>query len=148
MELADIGSWHWLSLAGLLLIGELLGAAGFLLGLIMAALTLSLLVGMAVLIEWQSQLLWFAMLSVLFSVLYWKLFRRFNRRTDAPNLNNRAAQMIGKRAELPQPLAAGPGRIMIGGSFWRVETEDNLEEGVTVEVIAAQGMVLTIKQVN
>ena len=148
MELVDIGSWHWLSLAGLLLIGELLGAAGFLLGLILAAMAVSSLVGLSVLIDWQSQLIWFASLSVLFSVLYWKLFRRFNRRTDGPNLNNRAAQRMGKRAELPEALAAGPGRIMIGGTFWRVETADNLEQGATVEVIAAQGMVLTIKQVS
>lgn len=145
--LDDLNGWHWLILSALLLIGEMLGAAGFLLGLALSALLVAGLTALQWLVGWQGQLLWFALAGVVFSLAYWKLFRRFNRQSQAPLLNDRAAQLIGRRLELSADLVAGEGRTLIGDTLWRVKAEQPLSAGTVVRVVATEQMVLLIEPV-
>ncbi len=144
MELSDLTHWHWLILATVLLIAEVSGAAGFLLGLAAAALLLAVMLVMEWVSDWQHQLLWFALFGVVFTLLYWMLFRKFNRSTTAPLLNDRAAQLIGRRIVLADALEAGEGRVVIGDTFWKVRSTSDLAAGTRVEVTGSEGMVLLI----
>ena len=82
----QIEVWHWLILALLLLGGEALGAAGFMLGAVAAALVMAVLVWIGIDWSWQQQVSLFAALSLVFSVVYWRRFRRFNQATETPEL--------------------------------------------------------------
>ena len=148
METIEITHWYWLVLAAVLLIAEILGTAGFLLGILLASLVMAALTALGLVDDWRYQALWFGLLSVTFSVLYWKLFRNFNSETNEPLLNDRAAQMIGRRISLSEDIVAGQGRTMIHDTYWKVKTDGDLSKGTAVEVVGSEGMVLLIRVVE
>lgn len=143
-----ITTWHWLTLAVGLLILEALGAGGFLLGISVAALVLSGVVAMEWVDSWQYQLLWFSLLAVIFTLLYWKIFRGFNDRSTEPLLNDRAAQLIGRRLILEETLIGGQGRIKVGDTLWKAEAESELDAGTCVEIFESEGMTLKIRALD
>lgn len=145
--LGELNHWHWLILGVVLLILEIMGASGFLVGLALASLTLAGLVAVGLIESWQFQLLAFAVLGMLLTVLYWKVFRRFNSRSDDPRLNDRAAQMIGRRLTLDSDIDNGQGRVQIGDTFWKVSADQALTAGTPVEVYDSVGMVLKIRAI-
>ncbi|MGB0468584.1 MAG: NfeD family protein [Pontibacterium sp.] len=141
-------TWHWLILAVLMLILEMLGAAGFLLGISVAAFMLSALVALDVLPAWQHQLLWFSLLAVVFTLFYWKVFRRFNTHSEEPLLNNRAAQLVGRKLVLDAPLIGGQGRIKVGDTLWKAQADTDLEAGTQIEIFESEGMTLKVRSVT
>jgi len=136
--------WHWIILAIVLIAGEALGAAGFLLGAVMAALEVALLSYIWPDLTWQQQLSLFAVLALLCSVWFWYRFKSFSQTTDLPKLNNRAAQLIGREFALTQEMTGGQGKMQVGDTLWRVESEINLPIGTQVKVIGSREMVLLI----
>ncbi|WP_261841437.1 NfeD family protein [Aliamphritea ceti] len=144
----ELSPWHWLILGMLLLGFEVLGTAGFLLGIALAALLQAVILFVVPDMGWQQQLLVFALASVIFTLLYWKLFRRFNDRSDQPLLNDRAAQLVGRQLVLAGPIENGLGRIQIGDTLWRAQADENIAAGSKIEIVDSQGMVLVVKQVD
>ena len=136
--------WHWIILAIVLIAGEALGATGFLLGAVMAALEVALITYIWPDLSWQKQLSMFAVLALLCSVWFWYRFKSFNQETDQPKLNDRAAQLIGREFALTQEMAGGQGKMQVGDTLWRVESETNLSVGTQVKVIGSREMVLLI----
>jgi len=136
--------WHWIILAIVLIAGEALGAAGFLLGAVMAALEVALISYIWPDLTWQQQLSLFAVLALLCSVWFWYRFKSFSQTTDLPKLNNRAAQLIGREFALTQEMTGGQGKMQVGDTLWRVESEINLPVGTQVKVIGSREMVLLI----
>ena len=136
--------WHWIILAIVLIAGEALGAAGFLLGAVMAALEVALISYIWPDLTWQQQLSLFAVLALLCSVWFWYRFKSFSQTTDLPKLNNRAAQLIGREFALTQEMTGGQGKMQVGDTLWRVESEINLPIGTQVKVIGSREMVLLI----
>jgi|TARA_B110000977_G_C10782896_1_gene379325 membrane protein implicated in regulation of membrane protease activity len=136
--------WHWIILAIVLIAGEALGAAGFLLGAVMAALEVALISYIWPDLTWQQQLSLFAVLALLCSVWFWYRFKSFSQTTDKPKLNNRAAQLIGREFALTQEMTGGQGKMQVGDTLWRVESETNLSIGTQVKVIGSREMVLLI----
>ncbi|MBY4677118.1 NfeD family protein [Marinobacterium arenosum] len=124
---------------------ELVGAAGFLLGLAVAALLTALATGMEWISDWHHQVLVFAVAGVLFTLAYWSLFRRFNQQSDVPLLNARARSMIGRRVALEQDLSGGQGQVQIGDTFWRIRADQSLQAGTLVEVVDTDGMTLLVR---
>ena len=140
-------AWHWLILGLVLLAAEALGAGGFVLGAAIAALLQAALVALIPDMSWQMQLTIYAFTAVILSVLYWKLFRSYNEKSDNEQINDRASQMIGRRISLPEDLASGQGKIQFGDTLWRVSAQQPLQQGDLVEVKATQEMVLLIEKV-
>jgi len=136
--------WHWIILAIVLIAGEALGATGFLLGAVMAALEVALITYIWPDLSWQKQLSLFAVLALLCSVWFWYRFKSFNQETDQPKLNDRAAQLIGREFALTQEMTGGQGKMQVGDTLWRVESETNLPAGTQVKVIDSREMVLLI----
>lgn len=144
----DLQSWHWLTLSFLMFGLEALGAAGFLIGAGVGALLMAVVSYIFPDMGWQGQLMGFAISSIVFSVLYLKLFRRFNDTTDAPDINKRAEQLLGRRMMLEENLPTGQGKIQIGDTLWKVESPSPLQAGVLVEVLGADEMTLKIQAVE
>jgi hypothetical protein len=144
----SLQSWHWLILGIALLLAETLGAAGFLLGTAIAALLMAALAWLVPGLGWQSQLALFAIAAITFTALYWKFFKGYNEKTDAPHINNRALQLVGRTFVLKHDLDFGEGRVQIGDTFWRARASSALAEGATVTVVGAEGMVLLVEEVT
>ena len=145
--LTQVSAWHWASLAIILLVFETLGTAGFLIGSAIAAFLMSIIVAISPDIDWKWQLAIFSSAALVFSLIYLKRFAKFNENTDQPNLNNRAAQLIGNRYTLKEAIVNGQGRIQVGDTFWKIICDDDLEAATKIEVIDADSMTLTVKSV-
>ena len=146
-QLEALSYWHWVIFGLLLLAGEALGAAGFLIGLAVAAFGIGALLATGLVHDWQIQFLLFALLSVVASVVFWNFFRGQNTKDDAVNINNRAAQLIGRKLTLLAVVDNGQGKIQIGDAVWKVGAEVDLKAGMLIEVYASEGMVLHIREV-
>ena len=144
--LEGIVFWYWLIIALILAIFEVLGMTGFFIGVAAAALLVG--IGLCVFpgMPCQAQFMVFGALSVVFTGMFWKYFRRFNEKSDAPNLNNRAAQFIGKTLTATEAIVNGNGRIMVDDTFWTVRSDNDIAEGAVVEVTGIDGMTLLVSE--
>ncbi|MEQ4511497.1 MAG: NfeD family protein [Dickeya sp.] len=136
--------WFWLSLGGLLLAAEMLGAAGYLLWSGVAALLTGILAWLLPL-DWAWQSIAFAVLTVIAALSWWQWLRRRLEKQPSPVLNQRGQQLIGLHTTLSEPLVNGFGRINIGDSSWRIQAEQDLPAGTVVEVTAVEGITLQVK---
>lgn len=136
--------WFWLSLGGLLLAAEMLGAGGYLLWSGIAALLTGILAWLLPL-DWTWQCIAFAVLTVAAALLWWQWLRRRIEKQPPPVLNQRGQQLIGLHTTLTEPLVNGFGRVNIGDSSWRVQAEQDLPVGTVVEIIAVEGITLRVR---
>lgn len=148
----QLSQWHWFIFGLLLLIGEALGASGFLLGTAIASLVMGAIVWIAAAfidggMGWQMQVIIGALLSGAFSLMYWRLFRGQQQASDRPELNHRTAQLVGRKMVLEKDILF-EGRIQIGDTFWKVVSDENLSAGDHVEVISADATVLKISKLK
>lgn len=142
--LASLEAWHWLSLGMLILILEILGAGGFLLGIGVSALLIAVILAIFPNLAWYWQFILFALLSVLVTLVYWKKFRKFNNKTEQPLLNSRTARLIGRSVSLMTPIQNGTGKIQIEDALWTVSCPEDLPEGAIVDIVGAEGMTLLV----
>jgi len=135
--------WHWFTLALVLIIAEILGAAGFLLALGTAAATTGL-VAWLIPISWQWQLVLFSILCVSYAFAWWQYLT--SRALLAPTMLNRPLEeMIGRTTDLVEPIINGRGKIQINGTLWFV-TGPELPAGTKVTITAIQGDTLVVKE--
>ncbi len=146
--LTEISAWHWASLGIILLIMEILGTAGFLIGSAIAAFLMATIISIVPDMNWKWQLAVFSSTAIIFSIIYLKRFANFNENSDQPNLNNRAAQLIGKRYTLNEAIVNGQGKIQVGDTFWKISCDDELQESTSIEVTGIDGMTLIVKRVE
>ncbi|MEO0635009.1 MAG: NfeD family protein [Pseudomonadota bacterium] len=120
----ELGAWGWI-LAALLFLGIEIMAPGFLfLWLGVGAL----LVGLIGLLDlfgagWMNPYApWiaFAVFSLVAALIGRNLYDPRKSPSDEPNLNDRAAQLVGKTAVLMEPMESGEGRARVGDTVWRV----------------------------
>lgn len=142
--------WFWLSLGGVLLAAEMLGAGGYLLWSGVAALLVGALIWLLPTLTWEWQGVIFAVLTVVVAYLWWYWLRRRPAAVSggSPVLNQRNRQLIGTRATLTEPMHNGMGRINIGDSSWRAQAAEDLPAGTEVEVVAVEGVTLVIRAIN
>lgn len=139
--------WFWLSLGGVLLAAEMLGAGGYLLWSGVAALLVGALIWLLPPLSWAWQGMIFAVLTVVVAYLWWYWLRRHPAAASggSPVLNQRNRQLIGTRATLTEPMHNGMGRINIGDSSWRAQAAEDPPAGTEVEVVAVEGVTLVIR---
>ncbi|QIZ46365.1 MULTISPECIES: NfeD family protein [Dickeya] len=143
-QVLENAHWFWLSLGGLLLAAEMLGAAGYLLWSGVAALLTGILAWLLPL-DWAWQCIAFAVLTVIAALLWWQWLRRRLEKQPSPVLNQRGQQLIGLHTTLSEPLVNGIGRVSIGDSSWRIQAEQDLPAGTVVEITAVEGITLQVK---
>ncbi|WEF13212.1 NfeD family protein [Pectobacterium actinidiae] len=136
--------WFWLSLGGLLLAAEMLGASGYLLWSGLSAVLVGL-VTWVVPLGWPLQGTIFAILTIVTALLWWYWLRKQTLSRPQSTLNQRGQQLVGLRATLTDPVINGFGRVNIGDSSWRVKSEQDLPAGTHVEVIAIDGITLHVR---
>ncbi len=135
----------WLSLGGLLLAAEMLGAGGYLLWSGVAAVITGLLVWMVPL-PWEFQGISFAVLTVLAAWLWWRWLARRQQQRPGETLNQRGNQLLGQVLVLDAPLVNGRGNARVGDSSWPVSAPEDFPAGTKVEVIAIEGITLRVRK--
>ncbi len=144
--LAHLVFWHWLALALILGILDVLLGANFL--FVWCGLAAGL-VGVLLLIlpklAWEYQLLIFG-IGVLMSLVGWRqLNNRAKKLSDQPELNRRSRQYIGRIFTLDVPIVNGRGKVRVDDTQWVVEGTD-MEIGTKVKVIGVEGVILKVER--
>ena len=145
--LTELTWLHWLILGGALLILELLGGAGYLLWLGLAALSVASLVALLPL-GWVGQWLLFSILALLFTGGWWYWQRQRlqgKHHHPASQLNQRPQQWLGQEAILQQDVVNGLSRVRLGDSVWPVRCKQHLVAGAAVRVTAVDGITLIVE---
>ncbi|MGE0767787.1 MAG: NfeD family protein [Hyphomicrobiaceae bacterium] len=141
--LAQFGPWNWLVVAALMFGLEAVvpgvhfvwfGVAAVLAGII--ALTTGL--------AWQWQLVAFALLAIASVFAGRRLARKDAAPSDAPDLNARGAQYIGRVLTVEEAIRAGRGKVRVGDSIWQAEGSD-APAGARVRVVGARDTVLLVQ---
>ncbi|WP_272526621.1 NfeD family protein [Providencia sp. PROV219] len=137
-------AWFWLCLGGLLLIGELLGTAGYLLWSGIAAVLVGVIVWALPFIGWEWQGILFAIFTVVSAVL-WRNWLRNKQKNKADNVNQISHQLIGVKGRLLSDTEEGFSRVRLADGSWRVYSDTPLSANTEVVVIAVDGITLQVK---
>lgn len=147
--IASLGPWNWWILGFVLLAAELAAPGVFLIWIGLAALvmgTASLFVWEQALWSWQIQLLLFAGLSVIITLIGRRFYGSDDAKTDQPLLNRRGESLVGRTATLAEPIREGRGRIRLDDTWWPVSGPD-LPAGMRVRVAHWSGSELIVEPV-
>ena len=143
----DAGPWAWWILGIALLVAEIAVPGNFLVWVGIAGLltgVLSNLFWETSWWVWEVQWLTFAALSALSLWLGRRWLHRSRYQSDEPTLNQRGASLVGRTADLIEPLHNGRGRVKIGDTIWIV-TGPELPAGSKVKVVASEGSDLRVE---
>ncbi len=136
-----IDHWVWWIAAVILMILEVFAPGAIFLWMSISAVLVGLLLLLIPSMGIELQLLLFSVFSVV-SVLVWRHY--FGKReplTDAPNLNQRNAQYVGRVFTLEQPIVNGYGKIRVDDSTWKIAGPD-APAGSQVRIVGADGTLL------
>lgn len=137
MVIDELQYWHWLILGALLLVAELaVAGSSFIMWIGFAALVTGALTFLLPL-GWTLQLAVFSAASV-GSVWLWKRLVKERPAPDAPILNRRGAEHIGKVVRLEEAIVGGQGRVNIDDTLWSVRGAD-APAGSLVKIRAQDG---------
>ncbi|PSH54538.1 hypothetical protein CU102_29135 [Phyllobacterium brassicacearum] len=133
---AELGPWNWIVLGLVLMIFEVAAPGIFFLWFGIAALVvgaLSILLGDALGLGWQLQVVLFLILSLISVFIGRRLIGATDVVSDEPLLNRRGEQLIGQVVTLEEATVNGRGRARVGDSLWRV-TGPDLAAGSQVRI--------------
>jgi len=142
--LEQMDFWHWFILAVVLIVFEMfVPGASFLWIGIAAALT-GMLLWLIPTMAWTTQVLIFAVLSVL-SVIAWRSWsKKHPVETDQPALNRRGEHYLNRVFTLDEPIVNGVGKIRVDDSTWKIEGPES-EAGSKVKVVGVDGVILLVE---
>jgi membrane protein implicated in regulation of membrane protease activity len=143
----EFGAWSWLIFGVVLLGAEILVPGNFLVWVGLAGVItggISLILWEASWWGWQIQWLVFAVLSAISVFIGRRWLIRSNASSEEPLLNQRGASLIGRTADLIDPIVNGHGRVKIGDTVWIV-TGPDLPAGRKVKVVGSHGSGLTVE---
>jgi membrane protein implicated in regulation of membrane protease activity len=144
MELLNnLDYWHWFILAVVLVILEVFSPGVFFIWMGLAAGIVGGILLAFPELDWQYQLLSFALFSVTDILAARLILQRHPIKTDQPNLNRRGEQYTGRTFTLEEPIINGEGKIRVDDSTWKIRGRD-CPAGTQVKVAGVDGVVLLI----
>ncbi|MDN3682118.1 NfeD family protein [Vibrio tapetis subsp. quintayensis] len=149
IELLDqMNHWHWIAFGLVLLCGELLGTAGYLLWIGISAIIVGVL-NTVLPLGWEMQWISFASFSLVTTWLWWRYqFRKDTESDKHRDLNQRDKQLIGQQTRLEEAIVSGRCRIRLGDTTWSAQSHQDLNAGTLVQVTKVDGIILTIEPVD
>ena len=136
----------WLVFGFVLLIVELILPGVFIMWWGVAAIILSALVAFWPDLSQGAQAAVFAVLAIIFSLIWWRYQRSKDEQDDrSSQLNSREHAMLGARGVVVEILENGVARGKFGDTTWRM-TGENLHIGDKVQVQQVEGITLLVKK--
>jgi membrane protein implicated in regulation of membrane protease activity len=138
----SLGAWNWFIVAAAMGLLETIipgvhfmwfGMAAIAMGAIVLALPLSLPV----------QLVMFAILSIGLILVARRYWAPQTMKTDAPDLNDRGHQYVGRIVTVAEAIDRGRGKVQVGDTVWTAEGPD-MPEGARAKVTGVNGTVLIV----
>jgi membrane protein implicated in regulation of membrane protease activity len=140
-------AWHWWVLGAIFVILEIFSPAAFFLWLGIAAGLVGFILLAVPELQWEYQLLAFAIFSLVSILLSKRYFHYHPIKTDQPKLNRRGEQYIDRVFTLEEPVINGYGKIRVNDSTWKVEGED-CPAGTKVIITGVDGVVLQMEPLS
>jgi membrane protein implicated in regulation of membrane protease activity len=135
----------WAILALVLIAGEAVLPGAALLWLGLAAAIVFFVVLLLPDLPVLAQGVLFIVLSFASVEIYRRHFRKRAPVSDAPTLNRRAAQLVGRVVPLERAIVNGEGRVQIADAYWDVRGDD-LPAGTPVRIVGVDGMTLLVER--
>jgi membrane protein implicated in regulation of membrane protease activity len=134
--------WWWLIAAGLLAILEIFAPGIFLVWIAMAAAVTGIVIAFVDL-SFPLQAVLFAVLAFV-AVFTGRLYYARNPvPNEDPNLNERAARLIGQNVIVEEAIENGQGRVRVGDGVWNARGPD-LPAGSRAVIVSADGTCLRV----
>ncbi len=140
---ADLGYWNWIIAAFGLAMLEMVVPGVHFLWFGVAALVVGMLTA-AFDFAWQIQLISFGVIAVLTVVAVNKWARGDKAGADAPELNQRGRQYIGRTLTVEKALIDGRGKVRVEDTLWIAQGPD-MPVGASVKVTGVNGIVLLVE---
>ena len=135
--------WQWWILGLVLVILEVFAPGAFLIWIGISAGLVGLLVLFVPGVPWQLQVLMFGAFSVA-TVLGWRRYLQAHPvHSEAPFLNRRGEQYVGRVFTLDEPIVNGIGKLRVDDSIWRIRGKDCPAESKVV-ITGVDGVLLTV----
>jgi membrane protein implicated in regulation of membrane protease activity len=135
--------WWWVGAGALLGILEILLPGIFLIWIAIAAWVTAVIVALA-----PMALVWQLVIFVLLAFATVFAGRQYYARNPVesadPNLNARAARLIGEVVTVESAIENGKGRVRVGDGVWNARGPD-APAGASVRIVAADGTCLTVE---
>jgi len=146
--LLNIGPYHWLALAALLIGLEMVMPTQYLIWPGIAAAVTGLASALIV-IEWPAQIAIFGVLSIVLVVGSHYLPQAAALTGAMAKLNQRTDQMIGQHATVTEDFHNGHGAVTVGDTRWSAHSVDGSDftAGTKVEIVSAESTLLKVKRV-
>jgi membrane protein implicated in regulation of membrane protease activity len=139
--------WIWLGVGVLLLAVEAAFSTEWLLWPAVSAGVVAVLTALGLRLGFGVELLIFAALTVVSTLLSRQLIQRVNP-TDAPDINDRDLRLVGLKAQVVEAFVGGRGRVFISGAEWPALIEGSQPlAGETVIVESVAGPTLKVRAV-
>lgn len=142
--LEQLEYWHWWLLGVALITLEIFSPGIYLLWLGIAAGITGFVLLAVPDMSWQTQLVVFALFSVLAVITMHSALRHRPIKSDDTTLNRRGEQYIGRTFTLDEDMLNGWGKIHVDDSTWKVRGS-NCSAGTTVKVTGVDGVVLLVE---
>ena len=142
--LLDVGPFHWLALAAVLIGIEMIMPTQYLIWPGIAAAVVGLM-AFAFDVDWTVQLGVFAVLSIgLVVASHYYLPKPAL--SDRSTLNQRTDQLVGRVATVAEDFYHGQGAVTLGDTRWSAEAADGSDfaAGTKVKVVAAESTLLKV----
>jgi len=136
--------WHWLLLALILLVLELTVPSDWFVWVAASAGVTALVVLIAPELSWPVQCTVFGTLTLATLLVGRPMAGRLRDTSDAPLLNRRSEQYVGRTFTLTEPIENGYGTVRVGDSRWRVSGPAQ-PVGGTVRVVAVDGATFVVE---
>lgn len=152
--LATIGPWNWVLLAAVLFVLETIvpgvhfvwfGASAMAVGALLL-LAGAVAPGLVAAIGWPAQVIAFALLSVATIFVIKQFAGDASEETDAPHLNVRGSQYVGRVVTVAEAITSGRGKVRVGDTLWVAEGDD-AAAGARVRITGVDGTVLRVETV-
>lgn len=141
--------WHWMALGAVLIGLEILVPGTLLMWFGIAAILTGIVLAI-VDIGFAMQVLAFGVFSVLVIFPARKLALSVMAKddVDASTLNQRGAEMVGRRVTITEPIVNGAGAAKFGDTRWSVRSDSALEAGAVAVIVRVEGATLHVEPVE
>lgn len=136
--------WVFIALGGILLIIELLGTGGYSLWSGISAFIVGL-IAWIIPLSWPILWILFAIFTLITAYVWWVWLKKHGGdKAEKGTLNQPQKDLIGIRTIVVEPIKNGYGRVKIKDGTWSAQSEEDMEIGAKVTVVAVDGIMLKV----